>query len=306
MDEINLNLQVLRRAQMVMLRMLKEVDRVCRENHIPYWLDHGTLLGAVRHHKFIPWDDDLDISMLREDYERFLEIAPHTLSKELFVQNYDTDKEFTYPFTRIRDNNSLLIGVEEIGAQIRYHQGIFMDIFPVEKLSTRRWVRYFWRSVIFRKLYTICGMITKYRQRSLQRPFYRHLLRNVRRIVVTKIFGKFDFPNYRVAAAIGKKLRKFAVVQSKQSEQFVLGYGLEIPNFKTHTYDTVFPLKQLPFEDGLFYVPNDCDRFLRSLYGDTYMQLPEEKKRRPHHAAQIIPYLERPAEKKITEEFSAI
>lgn len=292
MDE-ELDLDVLHTAQGVMLNMLKEVDRVCREHNIPYWLDHGTLLGAVRHQKFIPWDDDLDISMLRGDYEKFLNVAPQSLSKDLFLQNYDTDREFTYPFTRIRDNNSLLIGVEEVGVQIEYHQGIFMDIFPVEKLSARKWVRYFWRSVVFKKLYLICGMITKYRQRSMQYPFYRYFIKNARMLLVTKIFGAFRFPNNRTAAAVGQKLRKFATVEDQQTEQFVLGYGLEIPNSKAHAYDTVFPLQQIPFEDGIFFAPHDCDRFLRTLYGDTYMQLPAEKERRPHHAAQIIPYFKR-------------
>ena len=77
-----------RDLQLICLDMLKEVDRVCRKHNILYWLEGGTMLGAVRHRGFIPWDDDLDIAMFREDYDRFCEIAPQELKSGYFLQTH--------------------------------------------------------------------------------------------------------------------------------------------------------------------------------------------------------------------------
>ena len=85
------------------LAILLDVDKVCAEHKIQYFLDGGTLIGAVRHKGFIPWDDDIDLSMPRDDYEKFLEIAPNELSDRYFVQAHQTDSEFPFGFARIID-----------------------------------------------------------------------------------------------------------------------------------------------------------------------------------------------------------
>lgn len=77
-----------------MLQILCATDKICTEHHLTYWLEGGTLLGAVRHHGFIPWDDDMDISMPRKDYEQFLKIAPQLLPKDLFLQTQQSDPQY--------------------------------------------------------------------------------------------------------------------------------------------------------------------------------------------------------------------
>ena len=89
------------------LYILKEFDRVCRENNLRYSLIYGTLLGAVRHGGFIPWDDDVDVCMLREDYEKLRRIAPKALPKNLFYQCHETDKEYFQLFDKIRMNDTV-------------------------------------------------------------------------------------------------------------------------------------------------------------------------------------------------------
>ena len=286
MGGLKLDPQDLREAQYVMLKMLKEVDHICCENHLSYWLDFGSLLGAVRHQGFIPWDDDADISMMRDDYEKFIKIAPTLLPKDMFLQNLYTDKFTLWNYIRIRDNNSLALTDEPLLC----HQGLSIDIFPIDKLSTKKWVRHFWRKVI-KRIYIGCSTFIKYRQRRLKSPFfsYRNLIRNFL-ILITKLFGNPSFPNKRVAASIEKKLRKFAIIQSEETDKFVLGYGICLPFKFTFSYQTVFPLQKLTFEDMKFYVPNDWDKYLRTLYGD-YMQLPKEEDR-TQHAVKIIPHLD--------------
>lgn len=120
----------LRNAQLRMLNILKYVDYVCKQNDIPYWLSSGTCLGAVRHGGFIPWDDDVDIEMLEEDYDRLITILENQKSDEFALQTHKLDKNFHYDFAKVRDKNSLIEEVSEIDKQYKY-RGYFIDIFPL-------------------------------------------------------------------------------------------------------------------------------------------------------------------------------
>lgn len=93
--------EVLRKAQMVQLEIAKEIKRICEENGIRYWLDGGTLIGAIRHNGFIPWDDDLDLGMLREDYEKFLVIAPLKLQKEYELLTWENNQKYPHAFAKV-------------------------------------------------------------------------------------------------------------------------------------------------------------------------------------------------------------
>ena len=112
-----------------MLQILCATDKICTEHHLTYWLEGGTLLGAVRHHGFIPWDDDMDISMPRKDYEQFLKIAPQLLPKDLFLQTQQSDPQYKLPIAKIRKRGTLLIETGETGNE-NYCHGIFIDIIP--------------------------------------------------------------------------------------------------------------------------------------------------------------------------------
>ena len=94
--------------QQKMLEMVGELDRICRKHNIPYFLYGGTLLGAIRHNGFIPWDDDLDVAMLRSDYLRLMKILPSELPPHIALQTNDTDPNYFYFFAKLRDRNSLL------------------------------------------------------------------------------------------------------------------------------------------------------------------------------------------------------
>jgi lipopolysaccharide cholinephosphotransferase len=282
--------ETVREAQNVMLKMLKQIDRICRENNLFYWLDSGTLLGAVRHKGFIPWDDDVDICMMRADYEKFIKIVQTFLPDDMVLQNFDTDKYFVCCLNRIVYKNSLYLSNDE---PILSMLGIYIDIFPMDKLSNKKGVRRLFRKII-RKIYSWCSVIVRYRQRRVKCPVfsYHNLLDNIKIIIVNKFFRNAKFPNLHTAEFIEKKLRKWMTVRSDKKDDFAIGFGLGLIYRVTFSYDTVFPLKKMAFEDGLFYVPNDCDRYLRTWYGDTYMQLPKEEDRQ-HHAIKIIPDLSR-------------
>ena len=94
---------------MIQLEMLKEVKRICEEHDIKYFLDSGTLLGAIRHKGFIPWDDDLDVAFIREEYNKFLNVASKELDNRFFLQTWNNDNEYALPFSKIRMNNTKFV-----------------------------------------------------------------------------------------------------------------------------------------------------------------------------------------------------
>ena len=119
----------------VELDLLNEFAQVCKKNNLKWFAHAGTMLGAVRHHGFIPWDDDIDVTMPRDDYERFCIIAPNEFNGPYFFQTDDTDKFFCRNFARLRNSETTAIQIGERERAFPYNQGIFIDIFPYDNIS---------------------------------------------------------------------------------------------------------------------------------------------------------------------------
>jgi lipopolysaccharide cholinephosphotransferase len=118
-----------------------EFDRVCRAQDIGYYLLAGSLLGAVRHQGIIPWDDDIDVGLLRPDYERFLRVAPHELGDRYFLQTIKSDPDYFLCFAKIRVNGTKFVEASSIDCDI--HHGVYIDIFPLDnvpELPAMRWL----------------------------------------------------------------------------------------------------------------------------------------------------------------------
>ena len=122
---------LLRRQQIIMLDMMKLLDKICRKHDIPYFLYGGTLLGAIRHNGFIPWDDDLDVGFLRKDYLRLLKVLPQELPADVALQTNDTDSNYFYFFAKLRDRHSFLD--EGNYDSVFRERGIFIDLFPFDR-----------------------------------------------------------------------------------------------------------------------------------------------------------------------------
>ena len=123
---------MLRRQQMRMLEILLEVDKICKKHDIKYWLSSGTLIGAMRHDGFIPWDDDLDIEMMRSDYLRLMEVLPSELPEWLALQNDETDPYYFFYYAKVRDRRSRMLEHNNYD-RMWQEQGIYIDIFPMEQ-----------------------------------------------------------------------------------------------------------------------------------------------------------------------------
>lgn len=250
-----INEKTLKDAQKIMLEILIEVDRICMKNNIEYWLADGTLLGAVRHRGFIPWDDDIDICMLKEEYNKFLEIAPKELKEKFFLQTSKYDKNYNFLYPKIRDRNSIFIEKYDSN-QEKFHQGLNLDIFVMD--------RYFIRSkILYRFLY-----------------FFKNI-----KIENNRINNYYFFKKIIVSFKLNicaEKILKFFSTNKKQNSR--LGYRYYWKQL--YKYNDIFPLKEIEFEGYKFSCPNNTDAYLKELYGDTYMELPPEKDR-VWHAKEI-------------------
>lgn len=233
---------LLRRHQLRMTDMLVEIDRICRKHHLAYWLGSGTLIGAVRHQGFIPWDDDLDIEMTERDYRKLLRILPQELPPHLALQSQDTDPNYLFFYAKIRDRRSLLEENNHYD-KLWKEQGIYIDVFPIHRQTI--WLHKL-SEAAFGHTYKIlrCGG-------SEGKGLWKaRLIKNVCR------YGVFP-----MLKALGWLFGRYTT------------YAYGIPYHSPRPYDQIFPLKTLDFEGHSFPVPNDYDSLLRSIYGN-YMELP--------------------------------
>ncbi|ATC73996.1 TPA: LicD family protein [Proteus mirabilis] len=262
---------LLRSAQLKMLTALIEIDRLCSLHDIEYWIDAGTLLGAVRHSGFIPWDDDIDICMTRDNFNKFINIASKNLNKDLFfLQTSQTDKNYyTYNIPcKMRINNTEII--EETELKYGYynsksHHGLFVDIFPYDKYSTNSFIR----TKIERFLSKIYQLksISKFKKISLDKKIIVFLLSPlIPKIILNRI-----------------KEIQFCIMNNRRTN-YVYSAGIETPFHRAvFTEEEIFPLKKISFEGYLFSCPNNIDQYLTKMFGANYMSLPPIENRISHY-----------------------
>lgn len=243
----------LRRQQLRMLDILTEVDRICQKHGIPYWLSSGTLIGAMRHDGFIPWDDDLDIEMMRADYLRLMDVLPRELPDWLALQTDETDKNYFFFYAKVRDRRSRML--EQTGYdRIWREQGVYIDILPLEQHPI-------WLHKITEK--TI-GHVYKIWRTSTDDA---RSMKKIRRLFLL---------NKHVVYPACRLLCRLLPGRTITS-------GMGIPFHNPRYASEIFPLTTHVFEGRQFPVPHDADAHLRHLFGD-YMQLPDLSKLSSHVA----------------------
>lgn len=250
----------LRQAQLVMLRIIKVVHNICRRHGITYWLDGGTALGAVRHKGFIPWDDDVDLCMLRDDYNTFIAVAEKELPGDLFLQVSGKDLDYYLHWAKIRDKYSTI--EEKAYRKARFHKGIGIDIFPCDFVPENRFLACL--QILFSKAF-------RYRSKNLHRDMKTGERLNLIASKLLCAIVSIKVENYL--------FRLFGTVCKPNLH--TIGYGVGTPFDGRFDYETVFPLKEGLFEGYPFPLPNNADRYLTVLYG-RYRQWPPPGSRRPH------------------------
>ena len=257
---------VLRKIQLCELMCLKEIKRICDKNSIPYFLIGGTLIGAVRHKGFIPWDDDIDVGMLRKDYDRFLEIAKTEIDSEnFFLQVPETEENcYDYEIARVRLNGTHF--VQKHRKSLNLHDGFFAEIIPYDDLPNSH-LKCLFYSKFFKYMKKILGYRRGYEYEVSSKKIKKIIfliLANISRIIPFKVLDNKMW-NYH---------KKYS---NTNSDKVFLLAGAYNYKRESHLRETVSEYTELYFEDELFKVPKEYDLFLREQYGD-YMQLPPVEK----------------------------
>ena len=257
----------LRQAQLMMAGILKDVAKICDKHNIRYFLDAGTLIGAVRHKGFIPWDDDIDIGMLREDYVKFLKVVKSELPDHLFLQTHDNEPAYNiYQVPcKIRLNDTLFIE-GDIAENDKMHNGLFVDVLPYDSLPKKKWVYRIQRNISN----FILRSFIRLREIPDKLTFKNKITHFIYKIVVKM------FPTER-----RQKFFNFLISLNDKNSEY-MGYGVDTVWDKyIYKKEDFFDLIKLEFEGEYYYAPKNYDNVLTQLYGD-YMTLPKEEDRKWH------------------------
>lgn len=248
--------------QKTQLDILAAFDRVCRELELPYFLVCGSALGAVKYRGFIPWDDDVDVAMYREDYERFCREAPALLPENLFLQNYHTQPQFPQIYSKLRNSDTTF--VEKTAAKLPIHQGVFIDVFPLdgypESLREQK------RLLILKRLYGSMLLSTF----DLPAPGTLHRL--------WRLLG-IPRRSHLVAAAYEKVIRRYPVAGSK----VICNHGNWQGTLEFAPADQYGSGTLGEFEGLTVRIPENYDAYLRQKYGDYTADLPPEQQQGHHY-----------------------
>lgn len=253
-ERFNPDDSLLRQHQLRMLEILDHVDAVCKKHHIDYWLCSGTLLGAVRHGAFIPWDDDLDIEMNKKDIPLFIKAFEKESSDKYVIQSHNTDKAYVLPHIKVRDTKSKIYEQNNVDQNYKY-RGICIDIFPLEKTN-------------------------KY---CLTMAYYLHIILFWSNRIKYDRFGLLKQINSLYFFILTRILYPFFRFLPKHTYTITYGTMFRAPR----DINDIFPLKSIIFEGKEYRAPGNPDRYLSKIYGN-YMELPDLGNITPHTAKIVI------------------
>lgn len=251
-------------AQNISFNILKHIDDFCKQNAITYFIGHGTLLGAVRHQGFIPWDDDIDILMFRKDYEKFISCF-NAVDQEIYqCLSFETGT-FYLPYAKVMDTRTVVKAKNFVEIE---DNGIAVDVFPMDYVSDSKE-----ECVKIRNKYRIYGKLLRY-------SLYNNFSEISKRL-------NFKFPIYLIAKALGTRrvsdqIIKFNKKLPSDEKKYTISFGAFLCGDKgIYESEWFHEYRLLKFENVDFTVPYKYKEFLSERYGD-YMKLPPENQRIQH------------------------
>lgn len=261
-----------RKLQLKILDIVKDIDKLCRDNNIEYYILYGSALGAIRHKGFIPWDDDFDIGMTYDNYIKFLELCEQKLDKDkYYIQTYDKESNYYLSFAKVRDITTTLI--EEGNKDVDMIKGVYVDVFPLVGVPNNK----------------IKEGILKI-NRAFMLSANKNVINNkiLKKIfnVILKVFGR-----ERILKYTEKECFKYSCSDCDHWVSIADGDGFNQNKMRKEIYGKP---KYVDFEDTKLPLPQDADNYLRNIYGD-YMKIPskkqiKEKEHTPYFLDLNLPY----------------
>ena len=259
-----------RKMQLLQLDMLVELDRICRKYDINYCISFGTLLGAVRHKGYIPWDDDADVCMLREDYERFKKVSNDLNQDICYFQDHDTDSEYRWGYGKLRRTGTVFVRAGQ--EHLKCKTGVFIDIFPLDDVpkSIPAQILQDFHCYCMRK--TLWSEVGKHDTTGFKKYWFTLLSK----IPPQKVFDWMEcyIKKSSNEKSNGVRVLMFpAIGHLYRKNPISVRYGMPKKWFLERA--------EYEFEGKRLFGTKDFDAFLKYTYGD-YMTLPPEDKREPH------------------------
>lgn len=257
----------LKKLQRVEIEILDEVVKICNKHNLSYYLVGGTLLGAVRHKGFIPWDDDIDIGILRDDYEKFLEVAPLEIDDKFYIENRKYNKNFHLPYIKVKKNNTEY--KEGFTPKLGNHNGIFIDIFPLNNIKKP--------NGFFTKIRLI---LIKNTIQAVQVKLKLTSLRECRRPLLCFLYQPFSVNTLY-------KFHKFLMtMDDKKNTNYLCNLCSTYKLSKEIFERKLLEQAEYDFENKKYTSFKDYNTYLTKVYGD-YMTLPPEDERIIHGSSEV-------------------
>ena len=253
----------------ILINMLDEFILICNKYNLKYTLLGGSLLGAIRHHGFIPWDDDIDIGMPRDDYDKFISIALKALNKKYKIATIYNENNFCYPFCKLYDNETTLIELKDLP----FIYGIYIDIFPLDGIPKDLSIRHKIISPI-QKRRNVAGFLAKAELSYFYK--FKHL--------PAYLFYSLLYGDSHSALI---KCEELAHKYPYCNEYDIINHYGAWGEKEISDYSWFNPLKEYTFEGRKVWGPNNYDAYLTKMYGD-YMTPPPIEKRKSHHSHYFI------------------
>ena len=265
-------LSIIQVIQKKELAIFKEFIRVCEKHQLTYFALGGTLLGAVRHQGFIPWDDDIDIGMPREDYNKLMSLDPSEFNFPYKLVNEKNTPSFTKAFMNLQDSTTKILMTY---SNVAHEESLWIDIFPIDGLPSNPIKKYLHeKRYLFSRMMVQLSQFNKIvNQNKENRPSLEKLIIKIAEIINIEKVLSYPFWQKNYISTISK----YGMMEG-YAGNYTGAYKLRelVPTDYFGNGDL------LPFEDIMIKVPEKYHKYLTAIYGDNYMQLPPEEKRVPH------------------------
>lgn len=261
----------LKRLHETEVEILDEVVRICEKYNLTYFFNGGTLLGAIRHKGFIPWDDDLDIGMPRKDYDKFIELCATELDSKYMLDNKDTNRKYYLNFAKIRKKNTIF----EQDFQVNYDgpKGIWLDIFPYDNAKSVTSKKVYIQSKLNKTIFSLLHYKNKF-------------FLNNKKLILKKIIRVILKP---ISNTCLLNLQDKILRWNEKKEEYKFFVSLSTTyDYRTELIekDKYLPTIKMEFEGKMYNVPKEYDYILTKIYGD-YMKLPPKEKRVTHNPIRL-------------------